>query len=72
MIQAPGITVIDHNLLAHFTKQKPYRRGKVSTIDLLVQTSLYLLLFDLKKILILITKQDTLMWRSTVRSFALI
>jgi hypothetical protein len=47
---------------------KSYRRGRLSTVDLLVLTSLDRLLFILKILLNSFTKQATLMRRSTVLS----
>jgi len=48
--------------------RKSYRRGKLSTVDLLVLTSLVQLLFILKIFFTFFTKQVTLMRRSTVQS----
>jgi hypothetical protein len=47
---------------------KPYWRGKLNTVDLLVLTSLYQLLFILKILFSYVTKQAALMRRSTVLS----
>ncbi len=43
-------------------------KGKASVIDLLVLTTLYLLIFKLKILFTFFTKQATLMRRSTVLS----
>ncbi len=47
---------------------KSYWRGRLSTVDLLELTSLHQLLFILKIVFTLFTKQGTLMRRSTVLS----
>jgi hypothetical protein len=51
--------------------EKSYRRGKFSTVDLLVLTSSGQLLFILKILLTFLTKQATLKWGSTVLSLSL-
>jgi len=50
---------------------KPYRRGRLSTVNLLVLTSLDQLIFKLKILFTFFTKQATLMRRSTVLSLPL-
>jgi hypothetical protein len=51
-----------------FKPGNPYGGGRLSTIDLLVLTSLDLHVFELKILFIFMTKQATLMRRSTVLS----
>ncbi len=50
---------------------KSYRRGKLSTVDLLVLTSLGQLVFILKLLFSFVTKYAALMRRSTVLSLPL-
>ncbi len=52
--------------LATITPGKSYRRGKLSTVNLLVLTSLDQFLFKLKILIASLTKQATLMRRSSV------
>ena len=49
----------------------PYRRGRISTVELLALTSLYQLLIKLKRNFSFLTKQPFLMRRSTVLSLSL-
>ncbi len=46
----------------------PYRRGKISTVDLHLLTSLVQLIFKMKKLFTFLIKQATLLRRSTVLS----
>ncbi len=50
----------------------PYRRGRISRVDLLAVTSLGKLLFILKILFTSVTKQATLIRRSTVLSSPLV
>ncbi len=52
------------------TTGKPYWRGRLSAVDLLVLTSLYQLLLIMQSFFKFLTKQGTLMWRSTVLSLS--
>jgi hypothetical protein len=51
--------------------RNPYRRGQLSTVDLLVLTSLDQLLLILKTLLTFFTKQASLRRRSTLLSLPL-
>jgi hypothetical protein len=53
------------------TAGKPYRRGRLDTVDLLVLTSLDQVIFILKILFTCSTKQPTLIRRSTGLSFPL-
>jgi hypothetical protein len=55
-------------LLMRLKAGKTYCGGRLSTVDLLVLTSLDLLVFILKILFSFFTKQATLMTRSTVLS----
>jgi hypothetical protein len=65
--------VILMTLEASFTivtclSSNPYRRGRISRVDLLAVTSIDKLLFILKILFAFVTKQATLIRRSTVLS----
>ncbi len=63
-----------HNQLKNYIwvyAGKPDWRGKLSTVDLLMLTSLDQLLFIIQRLLICFTKQGTLLRRSTVLSLPL-
>ncbi len=49
----------------------PYRKGRLSTVDLLAPTSLVQLIFMFKILLTFVTKQAALIRRSSVQSLAL-
>ncbi len=57
--------------IVHISAGKPYWRGRLSTVDLLVLNSLYQLSLYWKYYLPFFTKQATLMRRSTVLSLPL-
>jgi hypothetical protein len=57
--------------IGHSREGKPYCKGKLSTVDLLVLTSSDQGLFMLNALLIIATKQATLMRRSTLLNLPL-
>jgi hypothetical protein len=68
----PDFSRIKPMLLHEIVKPgKSYWRGRLSTVDLLVLTSLYWLIFFLKILFIGVSKQATLIRRSTVLSLPL-
>jgi len=70
------VFVVDVSTLPHYAEKileprMSYRRGSLSTVDLLVLTSLVQLIYIMKTLFRCLTKQATLFRRSTVLSLPL-